>query len=80
MSQGEWQPIETAPRDGREILIWTKSREVEKAVYLSRKDAWVSPDGGYGYEPSHWMPLPTPPESSPAAPSAVAHEDQDPGK
>lgn len=56
-----WQGIESAPKDGREILVWTKSQEVEKAVYLARKDGWVSPDGGYGYEPSHWMPLPSTP-------------------
>jgi hypothetical protein len=64
-----WHPIESAPKDGTEIIIVQRSSglwECHSAVYLPRKDAWVSPDGGYGYEPVGWLPrsvLPDPPEA-----------------
>ena len=63
----DWQPIETAPRDGTWILLtggsvgwdWdgdSKPRVV--AAQFSERNA-----GHYGeYEnPTHWMPLPEPP-------------------
>lgn len=59
----EWQPIETAPKDGSKVLI-LELDSVHDAVYLSRKDIWVSPDGAYGYDPTHWMPMPDPPKKT----------------
>lgn len=68
----EWQPIETAPRDGTRILVAYKSyanRETTIETAFFDKD-----DGGgqwIGYfsnclyaltnELTHWMPLPEPP-------------------
>lgn len=73
----EWQPIETAPRDGSTILIGSKGF-VSEAKYGSYKlrgeekvgwhwydadDSWYSMDFD-GLSPiTHWMPLPPPPET-----------------
>jgi hypothetical protein len=69
----QWQPIETAPKDGTPILILYKGHAIEalwecvdsgdwesgqQPVY------WWSSELNYledGDEPTHWMPLPTPP-------------------
>lgn len=59
----QWQPIETAPKDGTPVLAWD-----EGAVCIV---TWVSgdsidPDGWYDVRrldpaPTHWQPLPAPP-------------------
>lgn len=59
----QWQPIETAPRDGTEVLIWNGTNcDVAHA-------AWFNDDGSPNWfnndttvEPTHWMPLSTPPQ------------------
>lgn len=63
---GEWQPIETAPRDGTELLVsgfeFDEPREgrwVCCAEYVNRE--WVEKSGLSLYPPTHWMPLPPPP-------------------
>ena len=71
----EWQPIETAPKDGIPVLIYSGLRvdiesiliDHEKSIYISSFDGdWWIWDGKYGpeyaYEPTHWMPLPEPPK------------------
>jgi hypothetical protein len=59
-----WQPITTAPKDGRRILL---CRATDHAVLLGHWDpdwygraCWVA--GSSAIEASHWMPLPEPPE------------------
>lgn len=63
----EWQPIETAPKDGRSILLcwecgmyvgsWRVGYEHEPQ---SHRQAWRTVDGSWA-DPTHWMPKPTPP-------------------
>lgn len=65
-SQREWQPMPMAPRDGTEVRVLHQNTPDERfaestAVYDSRKGMWVSPDGGDGYDPVGWQPLPPPP-------------------
>lgn len=67
----EWQPIETAPDDGTEILV-TVRYNIGADEYAS--STWVDsimPDGSWfiyperidlPFPPSHWMPLPDPPK------------------
>lgn len=70
-----WQPIETAPKDGRYILLAAPSGyittplRVEVCKYYPEYrplQPWVNHsndsflDGGEG--PTHWMPLPDPPK------------------
>ena len=71
----EWQPIETAPKDGGCVLLWLPEpwAEVEKAGWCGPWETWVrggppgDPDGEMPYGigsliPTHWMPLPEPPK------------------
>ena len=59
----QWQPIETAPKDGTWVLIWIdwignpRSSAFENGTWQNLP--WVS--SVKDYNPSHWMPLPKPP-------------------
>jgi len=55
----EWQPIKTAPTDGTDILIYNEMGFIVEAWY--QKDHWAHPFGVESIEPTHWMPLPPPP-------------------
>lgn len=78
-----WQPIETAPKDGTKILVYEPASEyTEGGVSLVSWDSWrisypgcrtqwdwclpgSHQDEQGGCEtvyPTHWMPLPEPPE------------------
>ena len=68
-----WQPIETAPKDGTEILLFCphddpqnvqgyfSSEPEEHARYWRPTESLVADVVGL-IEPTHWMPLPTPPK------------------
>jgi hypothetical protein len=70
----EWQPIETAPKDGTMVLLLEHRRAYSSStidfgcfefIEISDTDGhriydWTSNDGRIE-EPTHWMPLPTPP-------------------
>ena len=68
----QWQPIETAPKDGRSILL-LNGDQVSYGGWISAADqgadvgeeyliaaGWWSVDLSDN-DPTHWMPLPTPP-------------------
>jgi hypothetical protein len=65
----EWQPIETAPKDGTEIIIREGGRTFT-AVYgggYFRAEGWFSPGDRIAnpwdaFHPTDWMPLPPAPE------------------
>jgi hypothetical protein len=64
--QGEdaWQPIETAPRDGRWLLVYSDRADRDTKGYFGLErwlaDMWCdSEEQSCG--PTHWMPLPEPP-------------------
>ena len=72
---GEWQPIETAPRDGTRILLWCNcdkwSRAVIGAFDIQKYHAKPRPYWNYGWlgvgwarqnPPRYWQPLPEPPK------------------
>lgn len=59
----QWQPIETAPKDGTWILIWLDwighpmSSAFDNGSWQNLP--WVA--NSKLYNPTHWMPLPKPP-------------------
>lgn len=69
----EWQPIETAPRDGRRVLLWLPGRGPEWGYWsvptkdlVNREPCWN--DGEHALSnpwswppPSHWLPVEPPP-------------------
>lgn len=60
---GQWQPIETEPRDEL-ILVGPTKRMGICAAMLHSRDGWVTEtcsDWVSIYTPTHWMPLPPPP-------------------
>lgn len=65
----KWQPIETAPKDGTEVLVTKPGYTMAVAGfdYGEWRDAGDMGWGGYcDVEPTHWMPLPNPPSEHPA--------------
>ena len=57
----EWQPIETAPRDGQAILAWDENETWE--IAYRQRGKWRYGPKGYSFNPTHWMPLPDPPKT-----------------
>lgn len=61
----QWQPIETAPKDGERILVvWLG--DVDIAFWNIEQENWEQwPNGDFVCdtdEITHWMPLPKPPK------------------
>jgi hypothetical protein len=67
----DWQPIETAPKDGTFVMLWVGG---DYPAHCARFEIWK--DGSAGWVASnhggvwtcvqfgtatHWMPLPAPP-------------------
>jgi hypothetical protein len=68
-----WQPIETAPRDGKENVLLFDGKTVSAGGWTTDLDAGAEYEGQLGMfgwwwieggdcAPTHWMPLPEPPK------------------
>lgn len=57
----QWQPIETAPKDGTAIIVGGGTAEWNPNQY-----GWFSHQGQaiIEWEVTHWMPLPEPPKEN----------------
>lgn len=62
----KWQPIETAPRDGTEILAYDGTG-VFICYFDEHADCWIIDFSCHMVCATHWMPLPEPPETSEGA-------------
>ena len=76
----DWQPIETAPRDGQLFDVWLGDANQEDVEFYCtpgtrRSVRWSWSKGKFRPSiglfimptfvlPTHWMPLPPPPETS----------------
>jgi hypothetical protein len=73
-----WRPIETAPKDGTDVLLFEAGFVPGQYVTNWRKftdgfgdqyEGWASPDSGElgpcRMAPTHWMPLPPAPQGEP---------------
>lgn len=64
---GEWQPIETAPRDGTRVLLYVPPYGAMCGhnsfnLFGSMDHRWHCHSClDRGAKPTHWMPLPPPP-------------------
>jgi hypothetical protein len=63
----EWQPIETAPKDGQRVLTFRSGFAESMAVAWFNNSGfglacWVPVNGAAWPEPTHWMQLPEPPK------------------
>lgn len=75
MTNQDWQPIETAPRDGTRVLLWACDPCYPKGKPLvgyfennkwhlsghEFTECWINNFDEY-FNPTHWMPLPEPPK------------------
>ena len=67
----EWQPISTAPKDGTRVLLSAHDwREPVIGSFRPDTGPWYHGDEEtdlpYGEcKPTHWMPLPAPPNPAP---------------
>jgi hypothetical protein len=62
-----WQPIETAPKDGSVIIGWHKKwQELSMIDFDNREKKWMGRFPGFipFDQPTHWMPLPPPPNDA----------------
>ena len=62
LKEREWQPIETAPKDGTPFIVWWPGG------YADTMASWREYLGFIGFgEPhaTHWQPLPAPPKVTP---------------
>ncbi len=57
-----WQPIDTAPRDGTAVLLFSPAWDMfEVGVYDAAVRRWQQRTGDLIDSPTRWMPLPPPP-------------------
>lgn len=64
----EWQPIDTAPKDSRLVLIRQPYGDDWSGTYVAYwskvRKAWMYSDCSVVAGASHWMPLPEAPKNA----------------
>lgn len=60
-----WQLIETAPRDGTDIIAYQRVADKDRILtmrYDRAAETFVTNVHSFvAFDPTHWMPLPAPP-------------------
>lgn len=64
----KWEPIDTAPKDGQ-CLVWVETEDGGDVMRLTRDErgVWIYDHepiycAAFYMNPTHWMPLPAPPQ------------------
>ena len=64
----DWQPIETAPKDDKQVPVWNPDNPYGEWPYMGLWDAirqtWIVHIDGQTIHPTHWLQLPDPPTVS----------------
>jgi hypothetical protein len=62
LAESEWQPIETAPRDGTPVDLLINNARIADQAW--GPDGWedVNTHEQLGANPTHWRPVPAPPK------------------
>lgn len=69
----EWQPIETAPADYSVVLLYQPAGPGNaEAIGQGHRtdlrghthDKWIFQATGWRADPTHWMPMPAPPDNN----------------
>ncbi len=69
--ESQWRDISTAPKDETRILLSNLQGLMTTAFFSIPDGEWydvgtdLAIDVACGYKPTHWQPLPPPPESKP---------------
>ena len=61
-----WQPIGTAPKD-KDVLVFCGGSGEQMVAFHKEADLWqfaATPERDVVCRPTHWMPLPPPPEDT----------------
>lgn len=60
-----WLPISSAPKDGTILLLINMNQSKGMAVswWSSWRKVWITSGGVEIHQPTHWMPLPPPPQA-----------------
>lgn len=69
--QPQWMPIETAPRDGTRVLVYIEGGGLYWRIIartLDESGGWYTDPGKHHVQPTHWQPIPAPPEAGKATP------------
>ena len=75
MNKMEWQPIDTAPKDKFVLLAGPSGYTTIETVFATgrtcsdyRVGRWIDHANDdltdWGFNPTHWMPLPDPPKNT----------------
>lgn len=82
----KWQPIESAPKDGTRVLLWSDAKPTRinevKRVQIGYWHQPANPEfSGFwtaGKEPSHWRSVPEPPKPGESATSIPSPDNSRP--
>jgi hypothetical protein len=59
----EWQPIETAPETPFVNFLVVEQSDIYFAFQDDELQWWVRSEARQSCDPTHWIPLPAPPEA-----------------
>lgn len=57
-----WRYIVTAPKNGVRVLAWSSHWDAPCTAEFNGYREWCAHGQQFKYQPTHWMPLPNPPE------------------